>query len=69
MTELDAGTGSWIRTLSSDSWTQILTWVGCIRDTLIGGSYHFTNLSVISAVGTGVWIGDGTGALTVLSDR
>jgi hypothetical protein len=68
VTELNASDGSWIRTLSNDSWPRTLLH-GCVFGILSSGSYRFTNPSVITAVGSHVWIPDGRTSITVLTDR
>jgi hypothetical protein len=65
VTELNAKDGSWARTLSKYTWLLALHG-GCARD-LLAGSYGFSNPALIAAVGTHVWILDGT--LTVLTPR
>jgi len=69
VTELNASDGGWIRTLSNDGWIQTLAHGGCIRGIVTGGSYRFTNPSTIAAVGTRIWVVDGEGSITVLTDR
>jgi hypothetical protein len=68
VTELDASDGSWIRTLRSDIGIGPVLH-GCIYGLLRNGNYRLSNPSVLTAVGTQIWIFDGDGSITVLTDR
>lgn len=65
VTELNAKDGSRARTLSNDSQPLVLQH-GCAKD-LLAGSYSFSKPALISAVGTHIWVLDGT--VTMLSAR
>lgn len=67
VTELNASDGTWTRTLRSDVgiWPMLH---GCIFGVLSNGNYRFSNPSVLAAADSRVWIFNGDGSITVLSD-
>ena len=66
VTELNAGNGSWIQTLSEGTWIQSLL-RGCIPGVLASGSYHFSSPGLVAAVGTHIWV-FGRDGVRVLTD-